>query len=109
MANNVEFKSNQIVEAIYGASGLLLGLADLRGKQGMALLAETFIHPQHLGFKEAREMLIELDKMLKLNLNFTEYDKDLKEFEKTKDAAQLSKTTKQPKLSEPKEDLGYIS
>jgi uncharacterized protein (TIGR00162 family) len=110
MTKNVEFNSNTRVEAIFGASGLLLGLADLRGKKGMALLAETYIHPQHLGFKEARVMLLELDHMLNLNLDFSEFDKDLEELEKAAHTPPTKKTTKKSKkASERSEDLGYIS
>jgi uncharacterized protein (TIGR00162 family) len=109
ITKNVEFKSSQIVEVIYGASGLLLGLADLRGKKGMALLAETFIHPQHLGFKEARVMLTELDQMLELNLNLEDFDKELQEFDKVKPSK--PKPTKLAKKRAKKEikDIGYIS
>ena len=110
MTKNVEFKSNTRVEAIFGASGLLLGLANLRGKKGMALLAETYIHPQHLGFKEAKVMLLELDYMLNLNLDFSEFDKDLEQLEKATYIPSTKKITKKiKKVPEQPEDLGYIS
>jgi uncharacterized protein (TIGR00162 family) len=92
-SKKIDFKANKKVEAIFGASGLLLGLANLRGVKGMALLAETHVNPAHLGFKEARVMLAELKKMLGLELNMKTLDKDIQnlENEKSKLLKQLGK------------------
>ncbi len=78
----VNFKLNNKIEAIVGASGLLLGLAQLRGIRGIALLAETYGHPTHLGFMEAKELLIQLQKIIGVSLNLKDLDKESEEYKK---------------------------
>ncbi|MBI4095595.1 MAG: PAC2 family protein [DPANN group archaeon] len=112
----VNFKLNNKIEAIVGASGLLLGLAQLRGIKGIALLAETYGHPTHLGFIEAKELLGQLQKILGISLNLKELDKESEEYKKEQamaedgpeqDIGKLHKLKTQ--FQDTKPDIKYIS
>ncbi|MEK6807709.1 MAG: PAC2 family protein [Nanoarchaeota archaeon] len=81
--SEIDFKLGKKVEAIVGASGLLLGLARLRNMGGIALLSETYGHPSHLGFKEAKSVLIQLKKITGMEVDLSELDKESAEYEKT--------------------------
>jgi len=72
---NIDFKINQKIEAIVGATGLLLGLANLRGMEGISLLAETHARQSHLGFNEAKLLVENLNNILNLNIDVTELEK----------------------------------
>lgn len=72
---NIDFEINQKIDAIVGATGLLLGLANLRGIEGVSLLAETHAHQTHLGFNEAKHLVENLNHMLNLNVDVTELAK----------------------------------
>jgi len=91
----VNFNANQRVEAIYGASGLLLGLARLRDLNGLSLLAETYAHQAHLGFKEAKVLLSELTKILDIKVNLDDLAKEIQSDEQ--ESARL-KEEKEQKL-----------
>ena len=80
----VNFKTRNKIDAIVGASGLLLGLAQLRGMSGIALLTETYAHHMHLGFREAKCLLEQLKKILGLDINLTPLDRETEEYQKTK-------------------------
>lgn len=87
------------VGPILGVSGLLIGLAQKKKIPAIALLAETYGHPTHLGIKGAREILKILDKRLSLNLDFKRLNKEIKESEderyiKAKDLIKLQKPRK---------------
>jgi len=81
--SEIDFKLGKKVEAIVGASGLLLGLARLRNMGGIALLSETYGHPSHLGFKEAKSVLTQLKKITGMEVDLSELDKESAEYEKT--------------------------
>ena len=80
---SIDFQLSKKIEAIVGASGLLLGLARLRGISGMALLTETYGHPSHLGFKEAKNVLTHLKKIVGIEVNLADLEKESVEYEKT--------------------------
>ncbi len=80
--SEIDFKLGKKIEAIVGASGLLLGLARLRGMEGIALLSETYGHPSHLGFKEAKCVLTQLKKIVGMEVDLSELDKESAEYEK---------------------------
>lgn len=75
------FDGSDTVRIILGATGLLLGIAQLKGLKGFSLLAETFNHSQHVGIKEAREVLKVLTKHLGFDLDFKEMNDEIKVFE----------------------------
>ena len=81
---SINFKANERVEAIFGASGLLLGLARLRGMTGISLLAETYAHQLHLGFSEAKVLLRELTNILDIKVSFAGLENQIKEKEQEK-------------------------
>ena len=72
------FDGSDTVKVILGATGLLLGVAKLEGVDGFSLLAETFNQPQHVGIKEAREVLKSLTNYLGFKLDFNELDEEVK-------------------------------
>lgn len=74
---SIKFSTSQKIEAIVGASGLLLGLAKLRGMRGVSLLTETYANQFHFGFKEAKTVLSELKKILDLKLNLSPLEKEI--------------------------------
>lgn len=96
-----------IVGPIVGVSGLLVGLAGKRNIPAIALLAETYGHPAHLGIKSAREILKLLDKKLKLNLQLKNLDAEIKDIEKEEiKSPKYDKLRKLAKKSA--EDVSYI-
>lgn len=97
-----------IVGPIVGVSGLMLGLAQKRNIQALALLAETYGHPMYLGIKGAREILNSLNKKLKLKLNLKRLDKEIKsiEFEVMKKTGEFTNVSKQTALKKIKDKFG---
>ncbi len=85
-----------VVGPIMGVTGLLIGLAEKHKINAIALLAETFGHPNYLGIKGSNEILKLLDKKLLLNLNLKELDKEIKDIEK-EIKAKTSKTVQKIK------------
>ncbi len=71
-----------IVGPVLGVSGVLLGLAKKRGMEGTILLVETYGNPAYLGIKESRELLKVLNTNLKLGINISKLDKEVKLIEK---------------------------
>ncbi len=78
---NLVFDGNDTVKIILGATGLILGLADLNGLSGFSLLVETLNQSQYVGIAESREVLVFLTKFLNFNLDFSELDSDIKDYE----------------------------
>ena len=71
-----------VVGPIFGASGLLVGLAQNQNIDATALLAETSNHPLNLGVKGTKELIKLLDKRLDLNINLKKLDSEVKKIEK---------------------------
>jgi len=104
--NNLNNKIYGVVGPILGVSGLLVGLSKNKNIPAMALLAETFGHPNYLGIKGARAILMILNKKLNFGLELKELDDEITEIEKeikTK-TKQLGMLQKKPG----KTDLSYI-
>jgi len=97
-----------IVGPIVGVSGLLLGLAEKRKIEALALLAETYGHPMYLGIKGAREILTILNKKLNLKLNIQRLDKEIKtiETEVMKKTGEFTNVSKQTALNKIKDKFG---
>ncbi len=70
------------VGPIIGVTGLLVGLAGKSSIPSIALLAQTFGHPNYLGIKGANEVLKILDKKLNLDLNLNLLEKEIKDIER---------------------------
>jgi len=112
---SIKFSTNQKIEAIVGVSGLLLGLARLRGMRGVSLLTETYNNQFHAGFREARTVLCELRKILDLKVDLATLDKEIEtaaneklKFNKINNPeTKLMRRVKTP-ISEPKPDVGYF-
>ena len=83
-----------VVGPIVGVSGILVGVAQLRGALAVTLLAETFGHPLHLGVKGAREILRIFNLKLGLKLHLNKLTKEIDQLEqktikRTKELNQL--------------------
>ena len=73
----INTKTPEKIDAITGASGLLLGLARLRNINGASLLSETYAHECHFGFKEAKGLLERLQNILNIKLNLKDLEKEI--------------------------------
>jgi len=92
-----------VVGPIVGVSGLLVGLAKKRDMDAIAFLSETYGHPMYLGIKGAMEILKVLDKKLKLNINISRLNKEIKEIEsdllgRTEQISEVARQTALKKL-----------
>ena len=92
-----------VVGPIIGVSGLLVGMAKRRNIDAIAFLAETYGHPMHLGIKGAMEILKVLDKRLKLSINISRLNKEVKEIEsdilgRTEQISEVARQTTLKKL-----------
>ncbi|MFC1728638.1 PAC2 family protein [Nanoarchaeota archaeon] len=91
----VQSKLYGIVGPIVGVSGLLVGLAEKKNIEGVALLAETYGHPMYLGMNGARVILDVLKNKFKLKMNLNKFEKNMGQIEseisnKTKELKKLS-------------------
>lgn len=69
------------VGPIFGVTGVLVGISKKEKIPSVMLLAETFAHPTYIGIKGAREILKVLNEKLKLKINISRMDKEIKEIE----------------------------
>lgn len=76
------FDGNEVVSLIIGASGLMLGLAKLKGIKGFALLVETIGTPNYFGVKDSEAVLSVINDYFKLNLDLSNLKKEASKYEK---------------------------
>lgn len=116
-SNLVNTNIHGVVGPIIGVSGLLPGLAAKKEIPAVALLAETFAHPNYLGIRGARNILKVLSNKLNLRLDLSELDSEINEIEKefatkTHNINKLTKILKKKVTSLPQsedeEGLDYI-
>lgn len=97
---------------IIGVSGLLLGLAGLRGIKAICLMGETPGHPFIIDAKAAEEVLYVLSDYLKIKIEMGELDRRAKELEKFRLGLEkmMKKMMKKVEKEEEKEEeeLKYI-
>ncbi|HLD01031.1 MAG TPA: PAC2 family protein [Candidatus Nanoarchaeia archaeon] len=102
-----------VVGPIVGVSGVLLGLGKKRGVKGVALLAETFGHPLHLGIKGAKEILRVIEHKFNYGINLKRMTKEIIEVEqeliqKTKEWAAESLAGAPPGAKLKDKSVSYI-
>jgi len=106
-STNVNNKIYGVVGPIIGVSGLLVGLSKYNNIPAIAMLAETFGHPNYLGIKGARAILKILNNKFELNLDLKQLDEEITEIEK-----EIKTKTKQLSMLQNKKasksDLSYI-
>jgi len=95
-----------LVGPIVGVSGLLVGLAGKRKIPAIAFLAETYGHPNHLGIRSAREILMVLNEKLKLKLNLEDLDEEIANIERLNTGYKRMKKLKNTTASS--KDQNYI-
>jgi uncharacterized protein len=92
------------VGPIIGITGLLIGLAEKRKIPAICLLAQTYSHPTYLGIKGSRELLKIINEKLKLKINLSSLDEEIKNIEK-----EIKVRFKDlPKKLEKKQETSYI-
>lgn len=105
---------NQVTGPIVGAAGLLLGLGQLRGMEGICLMGET--HGNYADPKSARKVTEILAKLLHLDVSLKDLDKQAKETaELLSQFEQMQSATQQQQIAggatqpvKPDEPLAYI-
>ena len=102
---NLKIKSNVygVVGPIFGASGLLVGMAKEKNIPAAALLVETYNHPFNLGIKGAKELIKILNKRLNLDLNLKKLNSEVKRIEK-----QIKETSEETFIHHKTKDTTYI-
>ena len=109
--SGVNFNISGKVGAIFGATGLLLGLAPRHGISGLGLLVETASNLDHIALKEAKLLLKILAEAFDLKLDISKFETEMKELEKE---TRFCETEIEEKLIEelrkqfPKDDMSYI-
>lgn len=103
-----------VVGPIVGVSGLLIGMSKKYRIKGVALLGETFGHPMYIGLKEAKKILMLLDKKFTFKLDLSELDdeieavdEEIKAIQADGDPTARKKSKKLGKLKK-YQDLSYI-
>ncbi len=79
---NINHKTQGTVDTIVGVTGLLVGLAKQYQIPALAVLVETYGHPQYIGVKEARVLLDKLQKTFRFGLSLDEMDQHIDVIEK---------------------------
>jgi uncharacterized protein (TIGR00162 family) len=93
--------------SIIGAAGLLLGLGQLHGMEGICLMGET--HGNYIDARAAKNVLSILCKVLNLKINLDELEKKAKETEEMiKHFEELQKVTQEPPRPLKEEGITYI-
>lgn len=96
---------------IVGAAGLLLGLGKLKNMSGFALLAETSIEPNSVGFEAAKAILKSLLNYLKIKISLVDIDKEIRAMKSNRPMMQIKKgAARAQQIAQTKgpRDLRYI-
>jgi uncharacterized protein (TIGR00162 family) len=116
-SSGVEFSAGKKIGYIVGAAGLLLGLGQERGMDGVSLLGETSGFPIVTDPKAAEAVLECLTKMLGVRIDMAKLEKKVEEMEKfikkiedlqKKALMQISKESKPVPGGQEGEQLRYI-
>jgi len=97
---NLKNELTGIVGHIIGVTGLLVALAKKYDIKAVALLADSYAHPLHIGIKEARALLSVLINKLGLRLKLDKFDKEIKQLELVEKARakELSELKSKPSI-----------
>lgn len=104
----VNFEAGQRVGIIIGASGLLLGLAKVRGIKGLCLIGETLGRSMFTDTRAAKSVLEVLCKILKVKIDMKDIEGRAKELEKAMEKAEEIEKTMVQKMRET-EEFRYIA
>lgn len=93
-----------VVGPVFGATGLLVGLAGKYNIDAVSYLVQSFAHPLHVGIKEANELLKILDRKLNIGINLKKFQKDIAKVEKEqklkiKDLTNINKQKENKEMS----------
>jgi hypothetical protein len=110
----IDFKAGSRVGTIVGASGLLIGLGETKGIDGICLLGETVGYPIIPDPKSAESVLSVLIKILNVKIDTKKLEKKIRDMEqflkKVEDVQRraMGQLIKMPEKPGEKEQLSYI-
>lgn len=102
------FESGSRVGIIIGASGLLLGLAKIRGMSGICLIGETIGRSMFTDTRASKAVLDVLAKVVGMKIDMTDIEKQSKELEKAMVKADEIEKTVMEKMKKT-EEFRYIA
>ena len=107
----IDFGKEHPIGTIVGASGLLIGLGDMHGMDGLCLMGETLGLPMITDPKAAEKVLQTLTKILNVKIDISKLEKTVKAMEesiKKTDNIHKKMLDEIAKPSSGKEDVKYI-
>lgn len=104
----IVFEAGQRVGIIIGASGLLLGLAKVRGIKGICLIGETIGRSMFTDTRAAKSVLRALMSILNLKIDMRDIEKRSDELEKAMEKAEEIEKTMVEKMKK-SEEFRYIA
>jgi hypothetical protein len=107
MGAKLRFNVGDSVATIVGATGLLLSEAKEAGIEAASLLVDTFGHPAHLGFEEAKKLLGLFKTLFGIGIDASKLDADIKESNKEMRALKRAQKQVQEEFGSAK-DVSYI-
>ena len=105
---NIVFEAGQRVGIIIGASGLLLGLAKVRGMNGLCLIGETIGRSMFTDTRASKAVLEVLTKIIDVKIDMTDIDKRSEELEKAMMKAEEIEKAVMDKMKK-SDELRYIA
>lgn len=109
--SDINFNISGKVGAIFGATGLLLGLAPLHKINGIGLLVETTSSLEHVASEETKVMLKTLKEVFGFDLDLERFESEMEKLEEKKGSGEKGvekELIKKFKEQANKEDLNYI-
>ncbi|RLG17686.1 hypothetical protein DRN75_03375 [Nanoarchaeota archaeon] len=101
LKNYVILDGDKTVGFIVGANGLVVGLASLAKLKAIALLSETFAHPEHFGINAALSALEVVNSITGLNIELNRLKSEVKSLKRrAKKVAQMEESSP--------EEMSYI-
>lgn len=77
----ISLKPDNVVDVIFGLSGVLLGLIKINNTNNaelISILIETFSDPNYSSIKETKKLLLYLNDIFNLDFNFKDIDNEIK-------------------------------
>ena len=106
--HGIHFEAGERVGIIIGASGLMLGLAKLRGMDGICLIGETIGRSMFTDTRAAKSVLAVISKMVKIKIDMADIDRRSHELAKAIVKAEEIEKTMLEKIKKD-EELRYIA
>lgn len=106
--SGIDFGKNHPIGTIVGASGLLLGMAELHGIDSLCVMGQTMGFPMITDLKAAEKVIRTLTNILDIKLDLSKLDAIVKQMEgKIRHSETIHKQMLE-QLSKPKDETRYI-